>query len=143
MLKGINPLLSPELLYVLAKMGHGDELAIVDRNFPAASVARELVRLDGVGVIEAASMVVGLLPLDTFVDHPISRMEVVGDPKAVPKVQVDFLSTCESLEGRTLSVASLSREAFYDRARLAYAVVVTSEPRPYGCFLLVKGVIDV
>ena len=143
MLKGINPLLSPELLYVLAAMGHGDELAVVDCNFPAASIGRETVRLDGANLIEACSAIVELLPLDTFVDHPVCRMEVVGEPSAIPAVQAEFLDRCESLEGRALKVSSLSREKFYDRAKQAFAVVATSEQRPYGCFLLVKGVINV
>ncbi len=143
MLKGINPLLSPELLYVLAAMGHGDELAIVDCNFPASSIGRETVRLDGANIIEACTAIVNLLPLDTFVDHPICRMEVVGDPAAIPAVQAEFLDTCESIEGRPLSPGSLSRAEFYDRARNAFAVVATSEQRSYGCFLLVKGVINV
>jgi L-fucose mutarotase len=143
MLKGINPLLSPELLYVLAAMGHGDELAIVDCNFPASSIGRETVRLDGANIIEAGTAIVNLLPLDTFVDHPICRMEVVGDPAAIPAVQAEFLDICESIEGRPLSASSLSRAEFYDRARNAFAVVATSEQRPYGCFLLVKGVINV
>lgn len=143
MLKGIDQLLSPELLYVLAAMGHGDELAIVDCNFPATSMGKQTVRLDGANLIEACSAIVNLLPLDTFVEHPICRMEVVGDPSAVPAVQAEFLATCETLEGRPLSVSSLSREEFYDRAKRAFAVVATSEQRPYGCFLLVKGVINV
>jgi L-fucose mutarotase len=124
-------------------MGHGDELAVVDCNFPAVSIGKRIVRLDGVTIIEACSAIVGLLPLDTFVKHPIYRMEVVGEPEAVPTVQTEFLNTSETLEGRTLSMGSLSREQFYERAKLAFAVVSTSEQRPYGCFLLVKGVLNV
>jgi L-fucose mutarotase len=143
MLKGVNPLLSAELLYVLAAMGHGDEIAIVDCNFPATSIGRKTIRVDGANIIEACSAIVTLLPLDTFVDYPICRMEVVGDPDAIPTVQREFLGTCEALEGRSLPMSSLSRQEFYDRAKLAFAVVATSEQRPYGCFLLVKGVINV
>jgi L-fucose mutarotase len=142
LLKGLNPLLNPDLLYILAAMGHGDELAVVDRNFPAVSVGKRVVRLDGVNVVEACSAIVGLFPLDTFVKHPICRMEVVGDREAVPIVQTEFLKTAETLEGRSLSMGSLSREEFYERSRLAFAVISTSEQRPYGCFLLVKGVIN-
>jgi len=142
MLKGINPLLSPELLYVLAAMGHGDEIAVVDRNFPAASIGRKVVHLNGANVVETCRAIVGLLPVDTFVDPPIYRMQVVGDPDAIPDVQVEFLNACETLEARSIAMGSLSREEFYDRAKLAFAVVATSEQRPYGCFLLVKGVIN-
>jgi L-fucose mutarotase len=139
-LKGIDPLLHADLLYALAAMGHGDEIAIVDNNFPASSVARRLVRLDGVGTEAAGQAILSVLPLDTFVDAPLVRMEIVGDPETVTAVQAEFHEICENAEGRGITMASLTREAFYDRARTAFAVVATSENRPYGCFLLVKGV---
>ena len=142
MLKGLDPLLNADLLYALAAMGHGDEVALVDRNFPAASTARRLVAVTGVGVSQAALAILSLLPLDTFVDHPVTRMEVVGHPDEVPEVQQEVFALCRRAEGRPLQVASLPREDFYERARRAFAVVATSEPRPYGCFLLTKGVIN-
>jgi L-fucose mutarotase len=142
MLKGLNPVLNAELLYGLASMGHGDEVALVDRNFPAASTARRLIVLSGVDVLTAARAILTVLPLDTFVEEPVTRMEVVGDPSDVPVVQSEVLSACEAAENRSLRMGSLCREAFYARARLAFAVVATSEARPYGCFLLTKGVIN-
>jgi L-fucose mutarotase len=131
-LKGIHPLLHADLLQVLAAMGHGDELAVVDNNFPAASVARRLVRLDGVGTLEAGRAILSVLPLDTFVEAPLIRMEIVGDPVTVPAVQAEFHELCGRVEQREIAMASLPREAFYERARTAYAVVATSESRPYG-----------
>jgi L-fucose mutarotase len=140
-LKGIDDLISADLLFVLAAMGHGDEIAVVDRNFPAASMARRLVRLDGVAVTEAGRAILTLLPLDTFVDSPVLRMEVVGSPAELPTVQKEFQALCETSEQRSITMSSLAREAFYERTRQAFAVVATSEARPYGCFLLTKGVI--
>jgi L-fucose mutarotase len=141
MLKGMHPLLNADLLFVLASMGHGDELAVVDNNFPAASHAQRLVRLDGVDTTAAGSAILGVFPLDTFVDEPLLRMEVVGAPDDVTPVQAEFHRLAEAAEGRDLSMGSLERHAFYERARSAFAVVATSESRPYGCFLLVKGVV--
>jgi L-fucose mutarotase len=141
LLKGIDDLVSADLLYVLAAMGHGDEVALVDRNFPAASTARRLVRLDGADTIRAARAILTLLPLDTFVDEPVLRMQVVGAPEDMPDVQKQFLDVCEVSEGRPIVMGSLPRPDFYARAREAFAVVATSEARPYGCFLLTKGVI--
>jgi L-fucose mutarotase len=141
MLKRIDPLLNADLLYVLAAMGHGDELALVDSNFPATSHAQRLVRLDGVDAKAAGHAILSVLPLDTFVDEPLLRMEVVGAPDEVTPVQAEFHKLAEAAEGRVLSMGSLPRDAFYERARAAFAVVATSEARPYGCFLLVKGVI--
>jgi len=142
MLKGLDPLLGADLLYVLAAMGHGDELALVDRNFPAVSMSKRLVRLPGTDVVAAARAILSVLPLDTFVGQPVTRMEVVGEPNEVPQVQDDFLVFCQESEGRAFEMGSLSREDFYARAREAFAVVATTEPRPYGCFLLKKGVIN-
>jgi L-fucose mutarotase len=141
-LKTIPALLNADVLYILAAMGHGDEVALVDRNFPAASMSRRLARLDGTGVCAAGRAILSLLPLDTFTDEPVTRMEVVGAPGRIPAVQDEFRKVAEEAEGRALGVGSLERTAFYARAREAFAVIATSEARPYGCFLLTKGVIN-
>ena len=116
MLKGIDPLLGPELLMALASMGHGDELAVVDRNFPAVSVARRLVRLDGVSLNEAATAIFSVFPIDTFVDKPLVRTEVVGEPSQVTAVQQEFLDIAQRGQGRALQMGSLERFDFYRRA---------------------------
>jgi L-fucose mutarotase len=140
-LKGIPDLLTADVLYLLAAMGHGDELAIVDRNFPATSTAKRLARLDGADACAAARAVLALFPLDTFVEQPLLRMEVVGAAGDIPDVQREFLAEAEKAEERPVSMGSLSRADFYERTRSAFGVISTSEARPYGCFLLVKGVI--
>ena len=141
MLKGIDPLLNADLLHILRAMGHGDDLALVDRNFPAASVARRLVTLDGVDIPRAGRAILSVFPLDSFVDKPALRMEVVGKPNEVPKVQREMQKVINDAEGRDWPMGSLERFAFYEEARKAFAVVATGENRGYGCFLLKKGVI--
>ena len=146
MLKGLDPLLDAELLYLLAAMGHGDDLALVDRNFPADSVARatvtgQLVRQDGVDTTAMARAILSLFPLDSFVEAPIRRMEVVGEPGTLLDVHQDMQRVANQAEGREVTMASLERFAFYQAAKGAYAVVATAEARPYGCFILKKGVV--
>jgi L-fucose mutarotase len=141
MLKGIDPLLHADLLHALRAMGHGDELAIVDANFPAASMARRVIRVDGVSATRALEAVLSVLPLDDFVDAPCARMEVVGDPAAVPEICEEFQAIVDRSEGRRVGLAKLERFAFYARAREAFAVVQTGETRLYGNLLLKKGVV--
>ncbi len=141
MLKGIDPLLHPDLLHALRAMGHGDELAIVDANFPAASMGRRVNRLDGVSATRALEAVLSVLPLDDFVDAPCARMEVVGDPEAVPEICREFQAIVDRVEQRAVALAPLERFAFYARAREAFAVVQTGETRLYGNLLLKKGVV--
>ncbi len=141
MLKNIDPLLNADLLHVLAAMGHGDDIALVDRNFPATANARRLIRLTGADVVAVGRAVLSVLPLDSFVDHPVRRMQIVGKPDEVPPVQQDFQKVVDAAEGRAWPMGSIERFAFYEAARQAFAVVATSESRPYGCFLLKKGVI--
>jgi L-fucose mutarotase len=141
-LKGIPELIDPELLYVLASLGHGDDLAIVDRNYPAVSTGQRVVHLRGVDVVTAAEAILRLLvPVDTFVDEPVTRMEVVGDAEDIPEVQRAFLQVVSRAAGREVRMASLPRFDFYERVRRAFAVVATSEARPYGCFLITTGVV--
>ncbi len=140
MLKGIHPLLEPDLLRTLAAMGHGDEIVIVDANFPAESTARRLHRLPAVGTTEAAEAILSVLPLDSFVDEPVLRMEP-GSPDAMPDNHAELHAAANAAEGREVAMGGVERFAFYERAAKAYAVVATGDLRPYGCFILVKGVI--
>ncbi len=143
MLKGIDPLLAPDLLRVLAAMGHGDEICLADANFPAEAVAgsRPLLRLPGVPGPRALEAILSVLPLDSFVGKPAAVMQVVGDPDAVPPPVRDFQMVLDRAEGRAVPIESLERFAFYERARGAFAVVATGEPRAYGNIILKKGVI--
>ena len=141
MLKGLDPLLSADLLQVLRAMGHGDELAIVDANFPAATMGRRVVRLDGVSATRALEAVLSVVPLDDFVDEPCLRMEVVGDPDALPEVCAEFQTIIDRAENSRFPLAKLERFAFYERARQAFALVQTGETRLYGNLLLKMGVV--
>ncbi|MBV9491428.1 MAG: RbsD/FucU family protein [Verrucomicrobia bacterium] len=141
MLKGLSPLHTPELLHALASMGHGDDVAVVDGNFPAVSMAQRLVRLDGVSAPAALEAVLKLLPLDSFVEDPALRMEVVGKPEELPEIQNEFQRIIDAQEGRHVPLKGIERFAFYERAKKAYAIVATSDTRAYGCVLLKKGVI--
>ncbi len=146
MLKGLNPLLNGDVLNVLRSMGHGDDLVICDTNFPGDSVARETVwgqpiRMDGVSAPDAVAAVLSVFPLDSFVDFPAERMEVVGDAGTLPAVQTEVQAAIDAAEGKPSPMGSIERHAFYARAKQAYAVLITGERRFYGCFILKKGVI--
>jgi L-fucose mutarotase len=141
MLKNLSPLHTPELLHALASMGHGDDLAIVDAHFPAVSMAKRLIRLDGVSGPAALEACLRLIPLDTFVDEPALRMEVVQDPDQIPEVQQQFQKVIDQEEGKHWPLGKIERYAFYERAKNAYAIIATGELRPYGCILVKKGVV--
>ena len=141
MLKGIDPLLNADLLYALAAMGHGDEIAVVDANFPAESTAQRLTRLDGVPATRAMEAILSVMPLDQFVDKPAALMAVVGDDPEEPPVFAEFCAVVEKVEGKPIDFEILERFAFYERARQAFAVVATGERRLYGNVILKKGVI--
>lgn len=141
MLKGVDPLLSGDLLKVLDDMGHGDQLALVDRNFPAVSSGRPVIRLGEVSVLRAAKAILSVLPLDSFQPHPLERMEVEDDPRKTTPVQDDLLVLASGLEGRPLEYGVIPRLDFYGRVRGVVAVVHTLDSVPYGCFILHKGVV--
>jgi L-fucose mutarotase len=146
MLKNVNPLLTAELLYVLAAMGHGDDLAVVDANFPADSVARRtgygrVVPVAGASVPETVQAVLSLLPLDEFVDQPVRRMAVDGAPDSLPDVQREVQEVIDSSAGRHWPMGAMERFAFYEAARGAYALVLTGERRYYANVLIKKGAI--
>jgi L-fucose mutarotase len=141
MLKGLDPLLNADLLQVLRAMGHGDDLVIADANFPATTMARRLVRMDGVAAPRVLEAVLSVMPLDDFVDEPCGRIEVVGDPDAEPEVCQEFQKIIDRAEGGRFQLAKIERFAFYARAREAFAVVQTGETRLYGCVLLKMGVV--
>ncbi len=139
MLKGISPIISPELLKILMEMGHGDEIVIGDGNFPAASCAQRLVRLDGHGVTEVLDAILALMPLDTYVDLPASLMATTnGDP--TPEIWADYKKVLAKYDEKT-DMCELERFEFYDRAKAAYAVVATGETAVYANIILKKGVV--
>jgi L-fucose mutarotase len=145
-LTGLPPLLTPDLLRALAAMGHGDEIAVVDTNFPAASVAAstimgEPILMAGVPAARAVEAILSVMPLDTFVPDPACRMEIVGDPDAVPPVQREVQQAVDRAASKHVPLLGIERFAFYERAKSAFAIVPTGERRFYGCFIFKKGVV--
>ncbi len=139
MLKGISPVISPELLKILCEMGHGDEIVIGDGNFPAASNAKRLVRLDGHGVPEILDGILKLIPLDTYVESPAMLMATTaGDP--TPEIWAEYEKIITENNGKT-NISQIERFDFYERARNAYAVIATGESAIYANIILKKGVI--
>jgi L-fucose mutarotase len=146
MLKRIHPLISADLLYLMRAMGHGDELVIADRNFPADSIAKhtvtgDLVTMYGADTNDALEAILSLFMLDGFVEHPIRHMSPTDDPKAALGVHQDALRIARAIEGDWVKMAPVERFDFYEEAKKGYCVVQTSETRGYACFLLKKGVI--
>jgi L-fucose mutarotase len=151
MLLRIDPALNADILYVLRAMGHGDEIVICDSNFPADSVAQQtvhgqLLRMENVSAARAMQAILSVMPLDSFVEHPVERMEIIGNATELPPVQQEVQAEVNAAARREAgrddwAMASIERFAFYERAKNAYAVVVTGERRFYGCFIVKKGVI--
>lgn len=139
MLKNIDPLLGGELLRHLDELGHGDVLAIVDRNYPAYSVGAPVIRVDA-GIVRVAEAILSVVPLD-FAVPPLATMEAYDDPSHVMPNMARVHKLANDAEGRVLEVESIPRFSFYERARAARCVVLTREDEPYNNLLLVKGVI--
>lgn len=141
MLKHIPQNLSPELLKILMEMGHGDELVISDGNFPAASHAARLTRLDGQLIPAVLESILTLMPLDTYVDEPVIYM---ATPKEEPRPVIwkEYGNILIETGNRFAEIAEIDRFAFYARAKKAYAIVTTSETALYANIILKKGVIQ-
>jgi L-fucose mutarotase len=147
MLKGIDQRLTAEIVHVLMLMGHGDDLVICDVNHPAASIAAattygRLIQLGGCDIPTATRAILSLMPLDTFVPAPVARMQVVGDPDAVPAIVPRMQAVIDAAEGRPITMQAVERFAFYAAAKQAFGIVRTADSGPYGCFILKKGVVD-
>jgi L-fucose mutarotase len=141
MLKGIDPVLSPALLSTLRSMGHGDEIALVDGNYPGEEHARRLIRADGHGVIRMLDAILSVMPVDDRVPHAIFRAVVPDRPGTPDRVHADMIEICRKWEP-TREVVPLAPGLFYDRVRAAHTIVQTSEPRLYGNIILRKGVVS-
>ncbi|WP_181704398.1 RbsD/FucU family protein [Chthonobacter albigriseus] len=140
MLKGIDPRLGPDLLRTLRAMGHGDEIAIVDGNYPAEAHGRRIIRADGLGAVDMADAILSVMPLDDFVEATAFRPGIRNQPDRREPIFDDFEAVIARHEpGKAL--VPLQGEAFYARVREAYAVVATTESRLYGNLILRKGVI--
>ena len=145
MLININPILSPELLFILRTMGHGDKLILADANFPADTMNKKVVRLDGVNIPEAAKAILSVLPLDSFLvsqgKSAICRMEVDEKPQELLESHKEFIKVVKEVSGSNWKVGSIERQAFYEEAKKSFAIVTTTDARPFSCFIMTKGVI--
>ncbi len=144
MLKGIPAVLSPELLKVLCEMGHSDRIVIADGNFPAESMGKnaKVIRLDGHGTCEILDAVLSLFPLDTYVDRPVSLMEVMPGDNVETPIWSDYRAIVENNDPRGKdAIGTIERFAFYEEAKKAYAIIATGEKALYANIMLQKGVV--
>ncbi len=141
MLKGIDPLLTGSLLKILDEMGHGDVLGLVDRNFPAYRYGVPVIDLRGADTEAAARAILSVFPLDGFVDAPVRRMEIDGEPDTVTDATTALGRVAAELDGSEAAIQSVERFDFYEQAKGATAFVHTGETIPYSCYLLQKGVV--
>ena len=140
MLKGISPLISPELLQVLARMGHGDEIILADAHFPGETFNDRVLRADGLRIPDLLAAILPLFELDSYVDHPLAMMAAVEGDTLDPSVEVSYLDAIHQTNPNVAPVERIDRFAFYTRARDAFAVVMTGETAKYGNIILKKGV---
>ena len=140
MLKGISPILSPDLLKLLCEMGHGDEIVLADSNFPGASIAKRLVRADGIPIKIILEAILPLFVLDNYAD-PLIMMQAVPGDALDPTVEADYMEAVRRHQPDAAQPVRVERSAFYKRSSNAFCVVTTGELRIYGNLILKKGVI--
>lgn len=143
MLKGIHPAISPELLKILAEMGHGDEIVLSDAHFPAHSLHSKVIRADGITVSTLLKGIAPLFEFDAYVDTPLIMMQVVPGDTLDPQVEENYLTAIKNAIGFTPNLERIERFAFYERAKQAYAVVISGETAKYGNIIIKKGVTPV
>ena len=141
MLKGIPAVLTPDLLWALSAMGHGDTLAVVDANYPAYALHSRVLPLAGVDITDAVAAIAAVLPVDAAVEPAVLAMAPDGDPAAVIETHADVSRVLTQSEGRPVTASPLERSDFYPQARRAFAVVLTGETRRYACFLITRGIV--
>lgn len=144
MLKGIPPIVSPELLKALCEMGHGDELVIADGNFPSQSIGKNavVVRADGHGATEILDAILQLIPLDAYVEKPVALMDLVpGETCPTPEIWGRYKNVLQKREPDHCEIEMMERFAFYERAKNAYLIIATGETAIYANVLLKKGVV--
>ena len=143
MLKGISPLISPELLMELASMGHGDEIVLADAHFPGDTYNENVIRADGLKITDLLEAILPLFELDEYVDHPLVMMEAVDGDELDPSVEESYLNSIHKTNPEVPAILRIDRFEFYDRAEDAFAVVMTGETAKYGNIILKKGVTPV
>ena len=140
MLKGISPIISPELLATLARMGHGDEIVLADAHFPGETLNANIIRADGLLISDLLSAILPLFELDSYVDHPILMMAAVDGDDLDPQIEKGYLKSIHETNPNITSIERIDRFTFYEKAKLAFAVVITGETAKYGNIILKKGV---
>jgi len=140
MLKGISPLISPELLKTLAEMGHGDEIIFSDAHFPAYSIQENIIRADGISIPDLLSSILPLFVLDDYVPQPLVMMAAVEGDRLDPEVEKRYLKSIHAIYPDSPAIKRIDRFDFYKRAKTAFAIVLTGETAKYGNILIKKGV---
>ena len=143
MLIGISPLIGPDLLNVLYRMGHGDEIVLADAHFPGDTYGQRILRTDGVRIAPLLDAILPLFALDNYVDNPLAMMAVVPGDGFDPQVELGYRVAVDRHWPQTPPILRVERFAFYERAKSAFAVVVTGETAKYGNIILKKGVTPV
>lgn len=143
MLINISPAISPDLLYALANMGHGDEIVLADAFYPGATMSSKCIRADGVKVTDLMDGILRLMNPDDFVKDPVTMMAPVEGDCADPEIEKSYRAIVDKYWPETPPIKFIDRFEFYERAKKAYAVVVTGETVKYGCVIIKKGVIPV
>ena len=142
MLKGLSPLLTPELLKILCEMGHGDEIVLADGNFPSEALGQRVVRLDAHAGTDVLKAIMSVFPIDTYSDPNAFLMEVVPGDNVETPIWDEYSHIMKESEGETVRIGHIERFAFYERAKKAYAVIATGETALYANLILKKGVIS-
>ena len=144
MLKNISPLLSPDMLKVLCEMGHGDRLVLADANFPSASMGKNAIvlRADGHSATDLLDAILQLFPLDTYVDHPVSLMQVMPGDSVKTPIWDEYKAIVARYDARGgKAFDEVERFAFYEEAKQVYAIIATGEKALYANLILQKGVL--
>jgi L-fucose mutarotase len=140
MLKRISPLLSPDLLATLCRMGHGDEIVLADAHFPGETYGKRVIRADGLRIAPLLDAILPLFELDSYVDSPVVMMAPVPGDLLDPAVEREYRDAIDRYAPQTPKIARIGRTEFYERTKSVFAVVMTGETAKYGNVLLKKGV---
>jgi len=142
MLQGISPLLSPDLLALLCRMGHGDEIVLADAHFPGETWNDRVLRADGLPIVDLLAAILPLFPLDTYVESPLVMMAAVTGDTLDPRVEQAYRASIEPAIPTAPAIVRIERFAFYERTKDAFAVVMTGETAKYGNIILKKGIVS-
>lgn len=143
MLKGISPVISPDLLYTLHVMGHGDEIVLADAHFPTESLNDNVIRADGVKIKDLLAGILPLFEIDSYVEDVIVMMDAVSGDTLDPTVEASYMEPIKQFAPDAPPITRIERFSFYERAKSAYAVLLTGELAKYGNIILKKGVTPV